>query len=128
MKNSSHWVTTGHQKWPKRSSNSIKSPYFAQRAKKPLTVGQSPPQELEVGLWATPGLLIGLSLLAEALPILESYIREEKYRPATATTTAVYVCMSRSGYPPRILKRGGLESSSQILMPANGETKRFCFC
>ena len=41
-------VTTEHQKWPKISENSIKSPTFAQRAKKAPALGRSPPQELEV--------------------------------------------------------------------------------
>ena len=38
-----------------------------------------------------------------------SNIRKGKYRPATTTTPAPPV--SRSGYPPWILKRAGLESS-----------------
>ena len=37
---------------------------------------------------------------------------------------AVYVCMSCSGYPPWILKRGGLESSGRILISSNGKTKK----
>ena len=41
-------VTTEHQKWPKVSQNSIKSPFFARRAKKTSAGGRSPPQELEV--------------------------------------------------------------------------------
>ena len=41
-------VTTEHQKWPKVSQNSIKSSFFARRAKKAVAGGQSPPQELEV--------------------------------------------------------------------------------
>ena len=40
----------------------------------------------------------------------ESYIRKGKCRPATTPTTP-----SRSGYPPWILKQGGLESSGQRL-------------
>ena len=35
--------------------------------------------------------------------------------------------MSRSGYPPGILKRVGLESSGQRLIPSNGQTKRIAF-
>ena len=42
-------VTTGNQKWPKMGQNSIIRSFFAQRAKKALAKGQSPPQELEVG-------------------------------------------------------------------------------
>ena len=41
-----------------------------------------------------------------------SYIRKEKYCTATTTTTAV----SRSGYHPWILRRGGLESSVRRLI------------
>ena len=40
-----------------------------------------------------------------------SYIRKEKYLPATTPAAAA---VSRSGYPPWILKRGGLESSGRI--------------
>ena len=42
-------VTTGHQKLPKMGQNSIISPFFTKRAKKPSAEGRSPPQELEVG-------------------------------------------------------------------------------
>ena len=48
-----------------------------------------------------------------------SYIRKEKYRPATttpATATTTATAVSRSGYPPWILKRAGLESSGQRLL------------
>ena len=41
-------VTTEHQKWPKVSQKSIKSPFFARRAKNASDGGRSPPQELEV--------------------------------------------------------------------------------
>ena len=41
-------VTTEHQKWPKISTNSVKSSSFAQRAKKASAEGWSPPQKLEV--------------------------------------------------------------------------------
>ena len=37
------------------------------------------------------------------------------------------LCTSRSGYPPRILKRGGLESSGPILISSNGKTKSIPF-
>ena len=43
-----------------------------------------------------------------------SYIRKEKYRPPTPTTTAA-AAVSRSGDLPWILKRAGLESSGQRL-------------
>ena len=38
-----------------------------------------------------------------------------------------FVCMSRSGYPPWILKRGGLESSGRRLISSIGKTKRIAF-
>ena len=46
-----------------------------------------------------------------------------------STTTAVYVCMSRSGYhpPPLILKRDGLKSAGRRLISSNGKTKRKAF-
>ena len=44
-----------------------------------------------------------------------SYIRKEKYRPATALTY--------SGYPTSILKQGGLESFGQRLISSIGKTK-----
>ena len=54
-----------------------------------------------------------------------SYIRKEKYRPATTTpATATATAVSRSGYPLWILKRAGLESSGRILISLNGKTKR----
>ena len=37
------------------------------------------------------------------------------------------LCMSRSGYPPWILKWGGLESSGQRLISSIGKTKRIGF-
>ena len=59
-----------------------------------------PPLDSETGwtgeLWSNPVLLI-----------------LEKYRPAT-TTPAAATPVSRSGYPPWILKRAGLESSGRI--------------
>ena len=50
------------------------------------------------------------NIFFDFLDFLESYIRKGKYRPATTTTTPAPP-VSRSGYPPWILKRGGLESS-----------------
>ena len=41
-------VTTEHQKWPKISTNIVKSPFFCPKGKKAPAEGQSPPQELEV--------------------------------------------------------------------------------
>ena len=44
-----------------------------------------------------------------------SNIRKRKYSPATtAAAAAAPAPVSRSGYPPWILKRGGLESSGRI--------------
>ena len=46
-----------------------------------------------------------------------SNIRKGKYSPATTTTTPAATAtatVSRSGDPPWILKRGGLESSGRI--------------
>ena len=51
-------VTTGHQKSPKMGKNSIKSFFFAQRAKKSL----GPPLELEVGPRSGPYLLVFFTL------------------------------------------------------------------
>ena len=51
-------VTTGHQKLPKMGQNSIKSFFFALRAKKALAEGRSPPQDLEVGPRSGPYLLV----------------------------------------------------------------------
>ena len=53
-----------------------------------------------------------------------SYIRKGKCRPATTTTPPV----SRSGYPPWILKRAGLESSGRRLISSIGKTKGIAFC
>ena len=55
-------VTTGHPKFPKMGQNRIISSFFAQRAKKVLTEGRSPPQELELGPHIGPYLLV-LSVL-----------------------------------------------------------------
>ena len=41
-------VTTEHQKWPKISTNSVKSSFIARRGKKASAEGRSPSQELEV--------------------------------------------------------------------------------
>ena len=51
-------VTTGHQKLPKIGQNSIKSSFFARRAKKASDECQSPPQDLEVGPRSVPYLLV----------------------------------------------------------------------
>ena len=56
-----------------------------------------------------------------------SYIRKGKYRPATTTTTTPAATVSRSGYPPWILKRGGLESSGRIPSSLYWKTKRIAF-
>ena len=50
--------------------------------------------------------------------VCASYIRKEKYRLATtpAAAAAAAAAPSRSGDPPWILKRGGLESSGQRLI------------
>ena len=57
-------VTTEHQKTPKLGQNSIKSPFFARRAKKASAKGWSPPQELKVGPRSGPYLLVGIKLLS----------------------------------------------------------------
>ena len=44
----------------------------------------------------------------EARTLTVSKIRKKEFRPAPAPAAAA---VSRSGYPPRILKRAGLESS-----------------
>ena len=54
-------VSTEHQKWPKISKNHEK-PFFAQRVKIALAVGQSPPQELEVSLRSGQYLLVCLKI------------------------------------------------------------------
>ena len=56
-----------------------------------------------------------------------SYIRKEKYNPAT---TPMYVCMyvcHAQATLPWILKRGGLESSGRRLISSIGNTKRVAF-
>ena len=45
-------------KSPKIGQNSIKSPFFARRAKRASAEGRSPPQELEVGPRSGPYLLV----------------------------------------------------------------------
>ena len=45
-------------KSPKIGQNSIKSSFFARRAKKASAEGRSPPQELEVGPRSGPYLLV----------------------------------------------------------------------
>ena len=49
-------VTTGHQKWPKMGQNNVISSFFFPKAK--TSLGQSPPQELEVGPWCKRYLLV----------------------------------------------------------------------
>ena len=51
-------ITTGHQKLPKMSQNSITSPFFAQRAKKASAEVRSSPQELEEGPHSRPYPLV----------------------------------------------------------------------
>ena len=51
-------VTTGNQKWLKMGQNNTFKSFFAQRAKKALPEGQSPPQELEEGPRSGPYLLV----------------------------------------------------------------------
>ena len=43
------------------------------------------------------------------------------------STVLLLLCMSRSGDPPWILKRGGLESSGRRLISLIGKTKRIAF-
>ena len=56
--------------------------------------------------------------------LMVSYMRKGKKRSATTTTPAT---VSRSGYPPWILKLAGLESSGQIVYSQYGKTKRIAF-
>ena len=51
-------VATEHKKLPKMGQNSIIDSFFAQRAKKSLDEGRSPPQEQEVGPHSGPYLLV----------------------------------------------------------------------
>ena len=55
-----------------------------------------------------------------------SNIRKEKCRPATTPTTTTSP-VSRSGYPPWIQKRAGLESSGRRLISSIGKTKGIAF-
>ena len=60
--------------------------------------------------------------------ILVSYIRKRKCRPATTPTTPTTPAPpSRLGYPPWILKRGGLETSGPRLISLNGKTTTMAF-
>ena len=69
-------VTTGHQKLPKMGQNRIISCFFfARRANNALVEGQSPPQELDVGLRSGPYLLVSIN---ESLSILQKTHGEEK--------------------------------------------------
>ena len=67
-----------------------------------------------------PGKCSDLANLKER--VKKSYIIKEKYRPAT--TTAVYDTVR---LPPRILKRGWLESSGPKLVSSLGKTKKIAF-
>ena len=71
------------------------------------------------GQWK-PTLDKGKLILDKRKLILDN-IRKEKCRPATTTTPAT---VSRSGYPPWILKWSGLESSGRRLISSIGKTKR----
>ena len=55
---------------------------------------------------------------------LNPKIRKGKYCPTTTTTATA---VSRSGDPPWILKRAGLESSGQRLISSIGKTKGIAF-
>ena len=58
--------------------------------------------------------------------VSKSYIRKEKYRPAT-TPVASAAPMSCSIYPPWILKWAGLESSGRRLISSIVKTKIIAF-
>ena len=62
----------GYYWTPKMGQNSIKSSFFAQRAKKASTEGRSPPQELEVGPRSGPYLLV-----SPKQNIFQSFFRHE---------------------------------------------------
>ena len=55
-----------------------------------------------------------------------SFIRKEKYRPATTTPAALYVTLMGPS-PPWILKWDGLESSGEIIISSRSKTKRKAF-
>ena len=55
-------VTTGHKQLPKMGQNSIRSSFFARRAKKASAGGRSPPQELEVGPLSGPYILVYIKI------------------------------------------------------------------
>ena len=56
-------VTTEHQKWPKISTKSVESPFFAPRAKKASVEDRSPPPELKVGLCSGPYLHVLIKII-----------------------------------------------------------------
>ena len=56
--------------------------------------------------------------VATISPALSSKIRHKDFR-----LSFVLCPLSRSGYPPWILKRGGLENSGRRLISSNGKTK-----
>ena len=58
-------VTTDHQILPKFEPKKYKKVVFAQRAKKGLTEGQSPLQELEEGAHRGPHLLVSLIIVLQ---------------------------------------------------------------
>jgi hypothetical protein len=66
-------VTTGHQKSPKMGQNSIKSSFFARRAKKASAEGRSPPQELEVGPRSGSYLLVLINMERQTQAAGESW-------------------------------------------------------
>ena len=68
-----------------------------------------------MGTWTDPGTTLNY----KERVLKKSYIRKEKYRPAT--TTAVYVTLR---LPPLDSETGGLESSSQKPISSFGETKK----
>ena len=57
----------GYYWTPKMGQNSIKSSFFARRAKKASAEGRSPPQELEVGPRSGPYLLVSLKIKKKCL-------------------------------------------------------------
>ena len=72
-------VTTGHQKWPKMGQNSIRSSFFARRAKKASAEGRSPPQELEVGPRSGPYLLVYIKVKTQMLKKYNIAAKKSKF-------------------------------------------------
>ena len=75
----------------------------AGEAERPFKEAAQVFRDLDKEYWCLPCCLSSIS-----------NIRKRKYSPATTTTTPATATVSRSGYPPWILKRGGLESSGRI--------------